>query len=199
MATGSTSRMLLPEAFTGSNNLESYVTHFELLAELQKWKRTEGDPAREVDDRPHYFAISLQKSAIEFYRTLPQATRENYDECVKAFREHYSKKPVVFRGRLARRVQQPGEKLKEFLGDLKQLALRAYPTETQDIRGLTIVGLTIGGDFQRQDLVNETDVLEERNRLGGTTGRVSSAEPVDKKDTFRGIVEIVSYVEVPNT
>ena len=27
-----------------------------------------------------------------------------------------------------------------------------------------IVGLTIGGDFQRQDLVTETDLLEERNR-----------------------------------
>ena len=62
-----------------------------------------------------------------------------------------------------------------------------------------IVGLTIGCDFQRQDLVTETDLLEERNRLGGTTGRVSSAEPVDKKDTFREIVENVSYVEVPNT
>ena len=119
MATGSTSRMLLPEAFTGSNDLESYVTHFQLLAELQKGRRTEGDPAREVDERPHYFALRLQKSAIEFYRTLPQATRENYDECVKAFREHYSEKPVVFRGRLARRVQQPGEKLTDFLGDLK--------------------------------------------------------------------------------
>ena len=32
-----------------------------------------------------------------------------------------------------------------------------------------IVGLTISGDFQRQDLVTETDLLEERNRLGGTT------------------------------
>ena len=109
MATGSTSRMLLPEACTGSNDLESYVTHFELSAELQKWKRTEGDPAREVDERPHFFALRLQKSAIEFYRTLPQATRKNYDECVKAYREHYSEKLVVFRGRLARRVQQPGE------------------------------------------------------------------------------------------
>ena len=77
MATGSTSRMLLPEKFTGTKDLESYVTH-ELLAELQKWKRTEGDPAREVDERPHYFALRLQKSAIEFYRTLQQATRENY-------------------------------------------------------------------------------------------------------------------------
>ena len=114
--------------------MESYVTHFELLAELQKWKRTEGDPAREVDERPHYFALRLQKSAIKFYRTLPQATRENYDECLKAFREHYSEKPVFFRGRLARRVKQPGEKLTDFLGDLKQLALKAYPTESQDIR-----------------------------------------------------------------
>ena len=85
MATGSTSRMLLPEDFTGSIDLESYVTHFELLAELQKWKRTEGDPAREIDERPHYFALRLQKSAAEFYRTLPQATRENSDECVKIF------------------------------------------------------------------------------------------------------------------
>ena len=85
MATGLTSRLLLPEVFTGSNDLESYVTHFELLAELQKWKRTEVDPACEVDERPHYFALRLQKSAKEFYRTLPQATRENYDERVKAF------------------------------------------------------------------------------------------------------------------
>ena len=80
-----TSRMLLPEAFSGLNDLESYVTHFGLLAELQNWKKTEGDPAREVDERPYYFAFRLQKSAIEFYRTLPQATREKYDECVKAF------------------------------------------------------------------------------------------------------------------
>ena len=51
------SGMLLPEAFTGSNDLERYVTHFELLAELQRWKRTEENPAREVDERPYYFAL----------------------------------------------------------------------------------------------------------------------------------------------
>ena len=85
MATGSTSEMLLPEALTGLNELESYVTHFELLAELQKLKTTEGHPAHQIDERPHYFALRLQKSAIEFHRTSPQATRENYDETVKVF------------------------------------------------------------------------------------------------------------------
>ena len=92
-------------------------------------KGSEGVPAREVDELTHYFDLRLQKFTIEFNRTLPQATGENYNECVKAFREHYSEKPVVFRGRLARCIQQPGEKLTNFLGDLKQLALKAYRTE----------------------------------------------------------------------
>ena len=63
----------------------------------------------------------------------------------------------------------------------------------------TIVGSTIGGNFQRQDIATETDFLEEMNRPGGTTGRVSSAENVDKKNKYREIVEIVSCVEAPNT
>ena len=48
--------------------------------------------------------------------------------------EHHSENPVVFRGRLARRVQQAGEKLTDFLGDLQQLALKAYPGESEGIR-----------------------------------------------------------------
>ena len=59
--------MLLPEAFTGSNDFESYLAHFEQLAELQKWKNTEpassSGAAREIDERPHYFALRLQKDS----------------------------------------------------------------------------------------------------------------------------------------
>ena len=60
-----------------------------------------------MDERPHKFALRLQKYATEFYRTLPQATSENYDKSVKVFRGNYGENSVVFRGRLARRVQQP--------------------------------------------------------------------------------------------
>ena len=35
------SKTLLPEPFTGSNDFESYVTDFELLSQLQKWQRKE--------------------------------------------------------------------------------------------------------------------------------------------------------------
>ena len=130
------SKTLLPEPFTGSNDFESYITHFELLSQLRMWQRKEtvNGAETEIDERPHYFALSIQKSAIDFYRTLSEDNRKSYDETVKAFRQHYNEKPVVFRGRLAKRVQQPGEKLTDFLGDLQTLALKAYPQESNEIR-----------------------------------------------------------------
>ena len=130
------SKTLLPEPFTGSNDFEIYVTHFELLSQLQKGQRKEtvNGAETEIDERPHYFALRLQMLAIDIYRTLSEDTRKSYDETAKAFRHHYNAKTVVFRGRLARRVQQPREKLTDFLGDLQTLALKAYTQESNKIR-----------------------------------------------------------------
>ena len=130
------SKTLLPEPITGSNDFESYVTHFELLSQFQKRQRKEtvNGAETEIDERPHYFALKLQKSAINFCRTLSEDTRKSFAETVKAFRQHYNEKPVVFRGKLARSVQQRGEKLTDFLVDLQTLALKAYPQESNEIR-----------------------------------------------------------------
>ena len=53
--------------------------------------------------------------------------------------------------------------------------------------------------FKRQDLATGTNLLDEMIRPGDITNRESSVEPVGKKDTFRGIVNNVSNVEVHNT
>ena len=71
--------------------------------------------------------------AIDFYRSLSGDTSKSCDETVKAFRQHYNEILVVFRGRLARRVQQLVEKLTNFLGDLQILALKAYLQESNEI------------------------------------------------------------------
>ena len=112
------------------------MLHIELVSQLQKWQRKEtvNGAEPEIDERPHYFAVRLHKSAIYFYRTISEDTRKSYDRTVKAFRQHYNENPVVFRGRLARRVQQPGVKLTDFRGDLQTLALKAYPQESNEIR-----------------------------------------------------------------
>ena len=70
------------------------MTHFELLCEIQKWQRIDEDPARQVDERPHYCAFWLQRSAAEFSRTLKQAIREIYDDddCSKFFENTIAKK-----------------------------------------------------------------------------------------------------------
>ena len=87
-----------------------------------------------IDEQPHYFELWLQTLAIDFYRTLLEDNRKSFNETVKAFRQHYNEKFVVFRGRLARKVQQPGEKLTNFLGELQILAMRAYPQESNKIK-----------------------------------------------------------------
>ena len=61
MVAGSVCKMLLPDDFTGFNDFESYLIHFELLAELQKWNRVKlassGGAAPKIDERRHYFAL----------------------------------------------------------------------------------------------------------------------------------------------
>ena len=48
--------------FTGSNDFESYITHFELLSQLQKWQRKEtvNGADTEIDERSHYFSSRPQ-------------------------------------------------------------------------------------------------------------------------------------------
>ena len=156
------SKTLLPETFTGSNYFASYITHFELLSQHQMWQRKEkvNGTEIEIDEPPHYFALRLQKSAIDFHRTLSEDTRKSYDETVKAFRQHYNEKPVVFQGKLARRVQQRGEKLTDFLGDLITLALKAYPQESNEIREHLILRGFL------EDIKNSQVRLDLRNNLG---------------------------------
>ena len=135
------SKTLLLEAFTGSNDFESYVTHSELFSQLQKWQRKGkvNGAETEFDERPNYFALRMQKSAIDFYRALSEDTRKSYDETVKAFRQHYNAKPVVFRGRQARRVQRLGEKLTDLLVDLQTLDLKEHPESSHEIRKYLIL------------------------------------------------------------
>ena len=77
------------------------------MSQLQKWQGKEkvNSTEPEIEDRPQFFALRLQKLAIDIYRTFLEDTRKSYDETAKIFRQHYNEKPVVFRGRLARRVQ----------------------------------------------------------------------------------------------
>ena len=71
-----------------------------------------GGMVLEKDKRLLSFSLSLQKSAIEFHRTLPENFRISIVDTVKAFRNHY----IENSGQLAGRVQHPDDKLTDFQG-----------------------------------------------------------------------------------
>ena len=203
--------MLLYEAFTSSNDLEGYLTHFELLAELQKWKRTEGDPAREVDERPHYFALRLQKSAIEFYRTLPQATSEKkMMNALKLFGEHCRVKTGRFPGTASSQRTATRRKTDRFSGRFKAVALKAYPTESQDIRDHLVmsgfpeiinhsqVRLDLRKQIGDKDMKIET-VLERscnKNRRGRANTKVAVIRRDETKDLVEAVTRLVNQLSV---
>ena len=58
----SVSKMILSEEFTGSNDLESCLSHFEPQAQLHNMKCTLSGTER--GEPPHFFALRLNKSAI---------------------------------------------------------------------------------------------------------------------------------------
>ena len=90
-----------------------FLTTSEVPKKINKLLQTE------IDEGPHFIDLRLQKWAIDYYHALLEDTRKSYDETAKAFRQYYDEKPVVLRGRLARRFQGPGEKLTGFNGDLQ--------------------------------------------------------------------------------
>ena len=85
-------------------------------------------------------ALFCAKATNVCYHTLSEDTRKSYDETLNIFRQRYKEKYVVFRGRLARRDQQPGDEVTVFLGDLQILALKAHPQESKEIIEHLILG-----------------------------------------------------------
>ena len=67
------SKTLLREIFTGSNDFESFVTHVEFLSQLRKWQRKEtvNGAETEVDDHSQFFGLKI--SIVNFRRALGRA------------------------------------------------------------------------------------------------------------------------------
>ena len=66
----------------------------------------------------------------EFFRQLPQATREDYDNAAAALRERYKNDQHTQLQKLkfqARKLQPSEESVQDFLTELQRLALEAYP------------------------------------------------------------------------
>ena len=153
-ASTDTARMLLPEPINGTGDITAYITpvngtakpvngtgdilaeitQFELSSNLQNWmaprKDADCSPELNVDINQLY----PEKKDIRFFHLLDDVTKNDYKSLQNALEKHYLELPEIFRNAFRNRAQGGFEKLTKFLTDLKFLAEKTYPEDSEETR-----------------------------------------------------------------
>ena len=76
--------LLIPEPFSGDcENWQEWIGHFESVAVVNKWE-TDGDKLKWLRTR-----VRLTGKALTVFTKLPENTRKDYGECVKALKRRF--------------------------------------------------------------------------------------------------------------
>ena len=74
--------LLIPEPFSGDcGNWQEWIDHFESVAVVNKWD-TDGDKLK-------WLRVRLTGKAHTVFMKLPENTRKDYGECVKALKKRF--------------------------------------------------------------------------------------------------------------
>ena len=118
--TGQKRLTLKPEAYSGLEDWEEYLSHFELCAELGHWRG---------EDKRLALAASLRGSARTFYMSLPLEDKHNYEYLVQQLGQRFGSTRQYNRwlSKLEMRKRLPDESIATLSDDLRQMSQRAYP------------------------------------------------------------------------
>ena len=185
-------KFLLPEPFDGTGDIGAYITQFGLLSSLQNWLKPilndQGNQRKDgqgrdlyTDKRHQIFPLRLRGNAIEFYHSLSDQTKASYDDLVTEFTRQYLEPPEFFRGSLRKRVQGESEKPTEFLADLKLLAKKAYPADSQDVKDHLVLQAFIEGLYDQRVRLelrkNQTADLDSAIKMANHLDAILRLEP----------------------
>ena len=114
-----------PQTFTGSEDWEIYINHFDVCAELARWSER---------DKTLALMASLRGEAQNFCMTLHPVEREQYSCVVHHLAQRFGKKrqQPMWMTRFESRLKNPEESFAKLGDDLKCLAQRAYPFMSHD-------------------------------------------------------------------
>ena len=109
-----------PEPCSGLEDWEEYLSHFELCAELGRWR---------AEDKRLALGASLRGSARTFYLSLPREVKENYGQLIEQLGRRFGSERQHNRwlSKLEVRKRLPGESIARLSDDLRQMSQRAYP------------------------------------------------------------------------
>ena len=110
-----------PEPYTGKDDWDEYISHFEDFAELGKWTK---------NDKVLALAASLKGQARTSYISLPSSEKRSYDVLVTKLEQRFgsSRQQGRWASRLQLRTRKEGESIATLGDDLRQMTQKAYPT-----------------------------------------------------------------------
>ena len=113
--------LLIPEPFSGDcGNWQEWIDHFESVAVVNKWD-TDGDKLK-------WLRVRLTGKAHTVFMKLPENTRKDYGECVKALKKRFfpDSKKELYVAELHTRAKRDDEDWASFGDALRVLSDRAY-------------------------------------------------------------------------
>ena len=115
-----------PQIYNGSEDLEDFLTQFDVTSEINEWNYAE---------KSLYLASSLSGGARAVLSELNGSERRDYYALVERLQDRYgsANRAEVFRTQLKGRVRSKGETIPELAQSIRKLARQAYPTASLDV------------------------------------------------------------------
>jgi len=124
----STSRknIMEPQLFDGKEPINSFLAHFEVCAEFNKWSTKE---------KLAWLQWSLKGRAQQVLWDLPAHMLSSYEDIVKTLRQRFGSEhqSEVYKIELRNRRLRNHESISELMQDIRRLMVLAYSSATSDI------------------------------------------------------------------
>ena len=149
-----------PEQYDGTEDWEEYISHFEICAELGRWRE---------QDRVLALAAALKGPARTFYISLTLTEKRTYDLLVQRLGQRFgsTRQQNRWLSRLEMRKSKPGESIAALADDLRQMAQRAYTDldpRAQEVLALNQLYKSVSPEVKyqctNQDCKSVTDAVE---------------------------------------
>ena len=168
-----------PEPYDGSEDWEEYISHFEICAELGRWRE---------NDKVLTLAAALRGPARTFYISLTTLEKRDYAVLIQRLGQRFgsTRQQNRWLSRLEMRKRKPGESIAALADDLRQMAQRAYTdldARAQEVLALNQLYKSVPAEVKyqctNQDCKSVTDAVEIVERyeaiLGDGTEKKKSA------------------------
>lgn len=149
-----------PEPYDGSEDWEEYISHFEICAELGKWRE---------QDKVLTLAAALRGPARTFYISLAPPEKRDYGILIQRLGQRFgsTRQQNRWLSRLEMRKRKQGESIAALADDLRQMAQRAYTdldARAQEVLALNQLYKSVPAEVKyqctNQDCKSVTDAVE---------------------------------------